>query len=176
VKHRILALLLAVVAGGFCTPASAKVVLFNGVLGGQAASPACYTTIQWDYERARPPVLRATYRPAGVGDNGPSTALILMPMAVTLNDLFVSSFTLPNASLNGTYRQVSVSEARSNGLLALSFKQYSAQMRVTRQEPANIDGADFLTLTVQVHNFGNVANCTVTLRGVVGVQFQDGHF
>ena len=163
--RRFTALLMSTVCGGFSMPASAGVVLFKGMLGLYAANPGC--NILPYIEQGG--LFKATYLPAGVGDNGPSTVLMLMPTAVTLNDLFVSSYTMTNGSVSGVFKQVAASQTVSNGRLVLSFRQYSAQMRMLQQSPTSLDGAKFIDMKLQIRGFGGVATCTVSLHGFVGV-------
>jgi hypothetical protein len=164
-RKQIGALGLAVVFANVPAPASAAAVLFNGVLAIRSTTSACGILPYLEQGG----LFRAVYRPAGVANNGLSTSLILVPMLQEMNDLLVTSYRLSNDSLNANFKQVDVGQTTSTRQLSLNFTQYSAQMRIAHQAPGDVDGADYLSLTLQIRKFGGVIGCSVTLRGFVGV-------
>jgi hypothetical protein len=162
-RRTVATLLGAIGMSGVMTPASAAAVLFTGVTVVESASSAC-GILPYVEQGA---LFRTVYRPAGAGTNGQSTSLIMVPATANFTDLVITSFTLVNASLDASFREVDVVQITSTKRLSLNFEEFVASMRLLQQTPGDVDGADFLALRLQVRTFGNVANCTVTLRGIL---------
>jgi hypothetical protein len=160
VKRSIAALSIAISLSGI-SPVSADTI-FKGVVGIESAASAC--GILPYVEQGN--LFRIVLRPANVGTNPSVTDLIIDPMAKTFTDLIISSFKL-NGSLNGTYQDVDVAQTTSNAQFSLNFEKYVAKIMMAEPASGLVDGADYVMLKLKIRRFGNVAHCTITLRGVM---------
>ena len=161
VKRSLAALPIAICLSGTTTPVSADPI-FKGVVGIESASSAC--GILPYVEQGN--LFRIVLRPANVGTNPSVTDLIIDPMAKTFTDLIISSFKL-NGSLNDSYQDVDVAQTTSNEQFSLNFETFSAKIQMPEPAAGIVDAADYVLLKLKVRRFGNVAHCTVTLRGII---------
>jgi hypothetical protein len=161
VKRSIAALSIAISLSGIMTPVSADPI-FKGVVGIESATSAC--GILPYVEQGN--LFRIVLRPANVGTNPSVTDLIIDPMAKTFTDLIISSFKL-NGSLNSTYQDVDVAQTTSNDQFSLNFETFGAKILMAEPASGIVDAADYVMLKLKIRRFGNVAHCTVTLRGVM---------
>ncbi len=142
-------------------PAAAEAIQFRGEMGVASASTAC--GILPYIEQGN--LFRAVYKPAGLGSNGPSSALSLQ---ITFPDILVSSFTLADGKFGPATQSVAAVQVEPSPEGSYEVENYTAQLRVPEQNPATLtDATKLVALRMQIQQFGNVAGCTVTFRSVL---------
>lgn len=165
-RRSIAAFMVAAGLAGAGTPAVAAKVIFSGVMAIESASTAC--GILPYVEQGN--LLRAVFKPAGVGTNGASTALLLQysDLVSGFTDLLVSGFMIERGTLDTSFRNANATQVTPTNSLSLNFETYVAQMRRLEQFPATIvSSTKFVTMRLQIRNFGKVAQCIVTFRGII---------
>lgn len=165
--NRLMAALMIAATGLAVAPtsASATKVVFKGAMGIESTTSACGILPYLEQTN----LLKVVYMPAGLGTNGPAASVLVMKdvLVSSFLDLMISSF-LTQEGLGPTYAPATAATATSGDNFSLNFTEYTARVRALRQDPRTLtEQTKLVTLRLQIQNFGNVAGCVVTLRGVL---------
>jgi hypothetical protein len=163
------ATLVAAGLAAMTTCASAATYDLQGTIGVETATAAC--GILPYVEQGN--LFKVLYRPAGLGDNGNSTALLVSTGDINGDSIdgiiaILVGFMIEPGSLTATYQTARASEVKPTEALALNFTRYSVAMRLVEQTPPILTrNTKLVTMRLQIRKFGNVSQCTVTFRGLL---------
>jgi hypothetical protein len=165
----IAALLAALGLAWIPTTASAAKVLFKGSIGVEAMTSACSVLPYLEQGN----LYKAAYMPADLGTNGSSASLMVMQdiLVSSLKELLVTSF-MTSDPFGPTYQPATTGTVTSTAVLSLNFEKYKTDLRLLEQEPANLsEDTNFVTMRLQIRNFGNVRGCSVTLNALLATTY-----